>query len=642
MGSAPEKVMDTAACLLSLMHGSDHSEDNFGYKGQHNTSKSNASKHSTKSSTPTAAGPKEHLVSLEHLSTSTKLSQDCLVQPSQSDFESNWEPDQASPSLLTSATLSLPMKTIPVLPTHSPILTPKLIVIPLQQQSLKTNKACISETWKRSSNDQETKIKSEVDEVKTGVFVPSPAASRMATGLNDNCDAKQKQDRRKEDNRKSAQRTRKRQDTYVKWLEAQLKRHGFETTGWRGHASNAVRMATQASAHKGPQQKMSAEQRIQNNRMAARASKLRMWAYIAKLEAFLTTLDMNLKEERLRDLGVDAERIGRRPNPEEVQAVVSSHMVPDISRMIPFDPQQPLTACAVLKPQNETRPREVFLNPRQTATEHGAQSYDVIDLRMEQEGNANSSGSRGYSHNSTSSGESKRGSSSGARSAKRLCRVGVDEIEDLNTQNESFQFRNLECVESKPSNPGKDLRPMLIPDKAIIVPSHPMQVRPTLHAQAWPCPMFLCTPPPPDVAQTMAVPGWQPHFLQMAQMGRMHSIPYPPSSPTSVTDSFPIDPAEHQLPHDRNAWQQNQHLAWLAWESHKVSQGSVEAFEAPPSYPCFQIPPMYWYVPQTWPNPYFQTSNYWFSPPEKSMVSSKQEPSHLFNHMPVTSESQCA
>eukprot|EP00959_Pyramimonas_sp_CCMP1952_P335564 7026332-Pyramimonas_sp.AAC.1 len=139
---------------------------------------------------------------------------------------------------------------------------------------------------------------------------------------------RRKQERRKEDNRKSAQRTRERQDAYVKWLEQKLLQMGIRTSGWRGHASSA-----RAASAARPAQKMTPEQRVQNNRMAARASKLRMWAYILKLEEQLGMLGVDFERERLQELGPDAVRIGRRPDPDEVRAVVKGCMVPELTRI---------------------------------------------------------------------------------------------------------------------------------------------------------------------------------------------------------------------------------------------------------------------------------------------------------------------
>lgn len=85
-------------------------------------------------------------------------------------------------------------------------------------------------------------------------------------------EVKKKQERRKEDNRKSAQRTRERQDAYVKWLEQKLLMRGISTSGWRGHAS-ASRTTTAAR----PAQKMTPEQRVQNNRMVCRLCRLTYW-----------------------------------------------------------------------------------------------------------------------------------------------------------------------------------------------------------------------------------------------------------------------------------------------------------------------------------------------------------------------------
>eukprot|EP00242_Pyramimonas_sp_CCMP2087_P012445 CAMPEP_0198221634 /NCGR_PEP_ID=MMETSP1445-20131203/84512_1 /TAXON_ID=36898 /ORGANISM="Pyramimonas sp., Strain CCMP2087" /LENGTH=451 /DNA_ID=CAMNT_0043899853 /DNA_START=248 /DNA_END=1600 /DNA_ORIENTATION=+ len=141
-------------------------------------------------------------------------------------------------------------------------------------------------------------------------------------------DVKQKQERRKEDNRKSAQRTRERQDAYVKWLEQKLVIMGVRTSGWRGHASSARAVSSSRSA-----QKMTPEQRVQNNRMAARASKLRMWAYILKLEEQHMMFGIDFERERLQELGPNAVRIGRRPDPDEVRAVVKGCMVPELTRI---------------------------------------------------------------------------------------------------------------------------------------------------------------------------------------------------------------------------------------------------------------------------------------------------------------------
>ena len=71
----------------------------------------------------------------------------------------------------------------------------------------------------------------------------------------------------------------------------------------------------------------------QNNRLAARASKMRMWAYILKLEEQLAALGMDFEAARLAELGTDAVRIGRRPDIDEVKAVVKGAMVPQLTRI---------------------------------------------------------------------------------------------------------------------------------------------------------------------------------------------------------------------------------------------------------------------------------------------------------------------
>jgi hypothetical protein len=78
---------------------------------------------------------------------------------------------------------------------------------------------------------------------------------------------------------------------------------------------------------------MTPEQRVQNNRIAARASKLRMWAYILKLEEQHMMFGIDFERERLQELGPDAVRIGRRPDPDEVRAVVKGCMVPELTRI---------------------------------------------------------------------------------------------------------------------------------------------------------------------------------------------------------------------------------------------------------------------------------------------------------------------